>query len=44
MRFETYKELSFFDGYAFAHIAAWEERARLMRLRELSRRAIANRR
>lgn len=31
-----YKEASYFDGYAFAHIAAWEERLRLKRKRDVA--------
>lgn len=26
-----YAELSYFDGYAFAHIAAWQDQKRLQR-------------
>lgn len=40
----TYAELTFFDGAAFAHIAAWEEEQRLARIKESSRRAIASKR
>ena len=29
-----YAELSYFDGYHFAHIAAWEEERRLRRIIE----------
>lgn len=29
-----YSEASYFDGYAFAHIAAWEEHNRLSRARK----------
>lgn len=29
----TYSEQSYFDGYAFAHIAAWEDHLRLARKR-----------
>lgn len=35
-----YAELSYFDGYHFQHIAAWEEQRRLARLHDLARRAI----
>lgn len=28
-----YAELAYFDGYAFQHIAAWQEARRLERLR-----------
>lgn len=29
-----YSEASYFDGYAFAHIAAWDEHNRLSRARK----------
>ena len=35
-----YAERSYFDGYAFAHIAAWQDVQRLARIkRECDRRA-----
>lgn len=42
-----YKESSYFDGYHFAHIAAYEEAKRLARIRAQAMRALdrrANRR
>ena len=32
-----YSELAYFDGFAFAHIAEWEERQRLRRKYEAAR-------
>lgn len=29
MLFVSYSEAAYFDGYAFAHVAAWEEEKRL---------------
>jgi hypothetical protein len=35
-----YAELSYFDGYHFQHIAAWQEAQRLASLRRSTERAI----
>lgn len=35
-----YAEASYFEGYHFAHIAAWIDHKRVRRLREAGRRAI----
>lgn len=34
-----YSEASYFDGYAFAHIAAWEDHRRIQRKRAEARAA-----
>ena len=40
----SYAEASYFDGYAFQHIADWQEENRLRRIRERHRVAIDRRR
>ena len=39
-----YAEASYFDGYHFAHIAAWDEERRLARKRTEARKSIERRR
>lgn len=39
-----YAEAAYFDGYAFQHIAAWEEHKRLTRIRHQNRMAVERRR
>lgn len=41
---QNYAEASYFDGYAFQHIAAWQEMRRLQRLRRDACRMIERRR
>lgn len=36
----SYSEAAYFDGYAFAHIAAWEEEKRLRRIRRQCAQAV----
>lgn len=36
----SYSEASYFDGYAFQHIAAWQEAKRLARINRACRDAI----
>lgn len=43
-RVASYSEASFFDGFAFAHIAAFEEVQRLRRIRREAARAFERRR
>jgi hypothetical protein len=38
-----YSEMAYFDGYAFQHIAAWEEHKRLQRIRTTAIRALDRR-
>lgn len=38
-----YSEASYFDGYAFQHIAAWEEHKRLTRIRTTAIKAMDRR-
>lgn len=38
-----YSEMAYFDGYAFAHIAAFEEHKRLQRIRVQAIRALDRR-
>lgn len=38
-----YSELAYFEGFAFAHIAAWEERQRIARKAEEARRRFMRR-
>lgn len=38
----SYAEASYFDGYAFQHIAHFEEQARLARLRRAATDAVRN--
>lgn len=40
---QNYGEWSYFDGYAFAHIAAWQEAARLKRIRTTAIKALDRR-
>lgn len=40
----NYGEWSYFDGYAFQHIAAWQEEARLKRARKQASQAVERRR
>lgn len=39
----SYSEASYFDGYAFQHIAAWEEAKRLARIRTTAIKALDRR-
>lgn len=39
----SYSEATYFDGYAFAHIAAWQEAARLARIDRTAKAAIDRR-
>lgn len=43
-RVTSYSEAAYFDGYAFAHIAAWEDQQRLRRIRRDLARALERRR
>lgn len=38
---QNYAEWSYFDGYAFQHIAAWQESRRIERIRGEARKAAA---
>lgn len=40
----SYSEASYFDGYAFQHIAAWQEEQRLKRARKEAAKAFDRRR
>ena len=40
---QNYAEWSYFDGYAFAHIAAWQEANRLKRIRNDARKMLDRR-
>lgn len=40
----SYSEASYFDGYHFQHIAAWEEHRRLKRIRDNCRQMLDRRR
>jgi hypothetical protein len=40
----NYGEWSYFDGYAFAHIAAWQDEQRLRRIRKDATKCIENER
>ena len=39
----TYAEAAYFDGAAFQHIAAWQERQRLTRIRQQALEAVRRR-
>lgn len=41
---QNYAEWSYFDGYAFQHIAAWQEANRLKRIRKDATKAVENER
>lgn len=40
---QNYAEASFFDGYHFQHIAAWQEHLRLQRIERNARRSFERR-
>lgn len=40
MFYSLYYEMSYFDGFAFAHIAAWEEAARLKHIKNYALKAL----
>lgn len=40
---QNYAEWSYFDGYAFQHIAAWQEAKRLKRIRATAIKALDRR-
>ena len=40
---QNYAEWSYFDGYAFAHIAAWQDAKRLARIRTTAIKALDRR-